>query len=437
MHKRHPQCGCDCRHTLVVADDKIACCEECSGGIGPWRWHVYLPCQVTCDGECIMWGGFAPTPDSDPLLYRGFDLYPWCLAGGNCLWLCYKALEGHGSECPGMYVLSGNGDEYTNFPFSGDWVRSGATDPDDFAWRLTIVGGVMALEWDHPTYGLMKYESTEAVVCDGNNTLTLVESGTATCLPGHVCVYPGTGDRRCGCGNNEPCPLDWPAYDTTQDYCQCCDPACEWISPQPLFITCGACSESTTVTPTVGGGNGLDGVSSPSGQTYGACATLCGKEICGNWYCSAGQWKLDGYIDGVFCGTGDLTHECCPLSLGTTTLSGCSPSGCDVCVGDGCITCTDCPGTAMPSVLYASDGMTTWTLTYDAGLGYWQDTTARDGLGCTGQTAVVQCTGTGIYFALAPSGQSCYASVNTCDPFDADCTFFGCDAATYSLSITA
>jgi len=330
--------------------------------------------------------------------------------------------------------------------------------------------------------GTCVWETTESIfglvwtVRDGSSTcssgcgcsepliapdLTLYGPSTA----GYVtdCVCGSTGERRWfldDCELKVPC-----GYATAEERCDCCDPCCDDLPDQPLFITCGACTESTTVTPTVGGGNGLDGVDSPSGQTYGACATLCGKELCANWYCSSGQWKLDGYIDGDFCGTGDLTHECCPLSLGTTTLSGCSPSGCDVCVGPDCGVPTDCcPDDDIPTTLTASFGPNTETpgcdegtaegtslsLVYDSANDWWDGsaTTATGNLGfriwCDAGTWMGEprCNGSA---ANSPSP----LTLVSCNPFEATATATfgascgGChDGATeitqtYLITITA
>lgn len=460
---RHRACGCDARDAMEYDQGAFPSSQLCSVcDVTPCAYVAQFACVVEHNGICLAGegGGFAGAVPDDGWVAGDVTLRVLCEFENPCVFVSIQDATGVGVTCSpttschqdiccsGLQDISHNGQACvgcTN-PGACQWIhRLGSLDGVVTGWEMDISANPVQLT--HTAAGVT-YEADAAWDCLGANTMTLTGPFDGP-LPSKVCVIPkpveliGDGAAakfpcgRTGLVEQNCCDDAIPCGYSDADRLACCDPCCDQLPDQPLFIACGECTESTTVTPVAGGGNGLEGVDSPSGQTYGACATLCGKEICGNWYCSAGQWKLDGYIDGVFCGTGDLTHECCPLSLGTTTLSGCSPSGCDVCVGDGCITCTDCPGTAMPSVLYASDGMTTWTLTYDAGLGYWQDTTARDGLGCTGQTAVVQCTGTGIYFALAPSGQSCYASVNTCDPFDADCTFFGCDAATYSLSITA
>lgn len=444
MPGRHRQCGCDSRDEGTFVQDvgtfNPLCCTSCGATPPPCCYVAHFGCVIQCDSEPFT----SRTPAGAVTHPESIDgdvfLRVICEFEDKCVFVSMRA-ESHAD---------------TGFSDGCTWThRALGYDPSlSVAWQMDISDlSAVTLTYRFGVWAnTVVYTCDAEFVCDQANTFTLTTNETGCVqFPNKLCVLPKHA-RDVWCAdrvfesNYPTCPTDVTGsveqvgdggYADRADRCACCDPGCDTLPEQPMFITCGACTESTTVTPTVGGGNGLDGVDSPSGQTYGACATLCGKELCANWYCSSGQWKLDGYVDGDFCGTGDLTHECCPLTLGTTTLSGCAPSGCDICVGDGCITCSDCPGAAMPSVISASDGSTTWTLTYDAGLGYWEDTTARDGLGCTGQTAVVQCTGTGIYFALAPSGQSCYATIATCEPLDASCTFTGCDAATYALSITA
>lgn len=370
---RHRKCGCDCRDNESFAQTNTApCCDQCPDWESPCCWIARFECTVLPDSGC-------DNPSTRGLACADVYLRPACyfgpftftvgdcgtpfdvtIPGGNCKWIALGRYLPGCSECLSCAGANEIGimDPESNFCSWDDVTTSYVLPPYTrygYSWVLTLAVGSATLEWDHETYGLLTYTFTGTWDCAGPNTMTLTAHGTLDdgVLPSSICVVPLDRPSEGGCNPNVPCGYTDPA-----DRCDCCDPCCDSLPPQPLFITCGACSESTTVTPTVGGGNGLDGVDSPSGQTYGACATLCGKELCANWYCSSGQWKLDGYVDGDFCGTGNLTHTCCPLTLGTTTLSGCAPSGCDICAGDGCEPPCDCSTllTDLASVTVSSSG---------------------------------------------------------------------------------
>ncbi len=336
------QCGCDCRDDeLFTYTNTAPCCDQCPDWQTPCTWIARFGCDIKHEGTCV---AAADTVLRQHCYFGDFEFIDGrcttplsvTIPGGNCKFVAL----GTGSPCSGITAECPGSDEFgiedpaTSNSCSWDDIEMASVYPPTidlgYSWVLTITVAGATLEYDSP-FGTLSY-TTETWNCAEPNTMELTSgSDLVPELPRKLCVVPRERPSEGGCNNNVPCGYTDPA-----DRCACCDPCCDDLPPQPLFITCGACSESTTVTPTVGGGNGLDGVDSPSGQTYGACATLCGKEICGNWYCSSGQWKLDGYVDGDFCGTGDLTHECCPLTLGTTTLSGCAPSGCDICVGEDC-----------------------------------------------------------------------------------------------------
>lgn len=193
-------------------------------------------------------------------------------------------------------------------------------------------------------HGCNKFVKVPAAVGTGSGTGTGVPAEDGWGMPELLEIVPVIEDARIACEPTEadPCSPTLTTednkchYDTKAHRSECCDNCCDQLPPQPLFIRCGECSASATVTPTIGGGNGLDGVDSPVGPTYGASLTGCGHTMDVNWYCRGGVsgWAADVYVDGDLCETVSLTHQCCPLVLGTGTVN-CLPD-CEVCIGEGC-----------------------------------------------------------------------------------------------------
>lgn len=203
------------------------------------------------------------------------------------------------------------------------------------SWRL-IVGARATLSYDHPSFGLLQYTGESDWLCDNVNTLHLTSRGSLPegVLPLHVCVRPRY-DGECGC-------YDLNTYNPPEDKAKCCDPECPII--KDLWFECNGVRETCTTTFTVGGGNGLEGVCSPSGPTYGGSCTLATVLVEVNYYCAGGQWMADVYntsATGPNAGVRQLcqscipiTHECCPLRLGDGVVD--TPCDVECSTGGGC-----------------------------------------------------------------------------------------------------
>lgn len=258
------------------------------------------------------------------------------------------------------------------------------------SWRL-IVGARATLSYDHPAFGLLQYTGESDWLCDNVNTLHLTSKGSLPdgVLPLHVCVRPRY-DGGCGC-------YDLNTYNPPEDKAKCCDPECPII--KDLWFECNGVRETCTATFTVGGGNGLEGVCSPSGPTYGGSCTLATVLVEVNYYCAGGQWMADVYntsATGPNAGVRQLcqscipiTHECCPLRLGDGVVD----TPCDVeCDSGGGVTTDCCPDDEVPSTLTASFGPntetpgcdegtaegTTLSLVYDSVNEWWDGSTTTD-----------------------------------------------------------
>lgn len=245
--------------------------------------------------------------------------------------------------------------------------------------------------------------------------------------------------------------------------CSACPPCGNCLPAQPLILTCGDCTASTTVTPCLSGGD------FPSPTEYGACATLCGKRLCANWFHVNCQWYAKVWIEGVFCETVAIDHTCCPLSLSTGQVS-CVASGCCVVIGPcssgggcgwiwngttwdldqnpgctpGCIcgnaptrpgtfigeavgvncvgACVSpdpcCPGLSLPTMLTLSDGTNSLTLTGAGGLARSWGATGTI-CGSTGPWGV-SCTAGNGWVLSGPAGS--FALTGTCDPVNLSAT---------------
>lgn len=289
------------------------------------------------------------------------------------------------------------------------------------SWTLKVQE-LAVLFYDHPSFGMLRYDGVEAWLCDNVNTMELTSQGSLPdgVLPKRMCIRP-KHDGECGC-------YDLNHYNPPEDKCKCCDPECP--IPGFLYFFCtdegGSCEETCQGGLTIGGGNGLDGVNNPTGPTYGMCCTLCEVEVCGNLYCSGGQWYVDIYNDGVFCNTYPIEHTCCPLQFLPITIDNCAvgcclgfggQADCDSGGGDCCDTA---PGTLTmsftstcaainadlgPSVTLTQTGPGEWT-------GIWYE----------GQEAVLTCDGAGTWSLYLPildcSSSTKTATSVTCSPFE-------------------
>lgn len=471
------QCGCDCRDNETHSQTNTApCCDVCPDWESPCTWIARFGCTILPDAGCdnqttrgIACADVYLRPecyfDDRTVIVGCYEGGEYTVPGGNCKWVALgRGLPGCGEclPCAGynyrdIFEDDANPCSWNDFPVTSPTFTYG------YSWVLTIRETGSTLEWDHPEHGLLGYTKAEAWDCAGANTLELTSGADAVPeLPRQLCVVPLDRPSEGGCNPDVPCGYTDPA-----DRCYCCDPCCDCIPDQPLWNSCGACTDSTTVSPCVGGGNGLSGVDSPAGQTYGAEATLCGYLVSVNWYCrgeSGGGWAADVYIDDVFCETVSLTHECCSLTLGTGQTN-CAP---DCCVGigaecEGGVATDCCPDDDVPETLTAEFGPNTTdpcvegtaegtmlTMTYDAGNDWWdgETTTATGDLGfriwCDSGTWMGEPRCNGVA-ANSPSA----LTLVSCNPFEATATATfgqscgGCTdgsseiSQTYNLTITA
>ena len=225
------------------------------------------------------------------------------------------------------------------------------------SWKLDTSSDYATLTYNHPVLGLLQYTGTATWIADNVNTVHLTSRGSLPApgdegyvkvLPDEVCIRPLYDANGCGC-------YDLVTYDNVDNQCACKDPGCDCI-PEKICLDCNGTVECCEGNACIG----RDGVDNPSGPGYELCCVLLGVNVCGVWYCSAGQWKVDIYCNDDLITTNDISHEGCPLKLGTTTFDGCED--CVVCVGDDCepppppdTLC--CPPSATPNTLTLSDGV--------------------------------------------------------------------------------
>ena len=200
------------------------------------------------------------------------------------------------------------------------------------SWVLDTSSAYATLTYAHPVLGLLQYTGTATWIVDNVNTVHLTSRGSlpgpedegyVKVLPDEVCIRPLYDANGCGCYDTTE------KYDTVENQCACKDPACDCI-PEKICLDCDGTVECCEGNACIG----RDGVDNPSGPGYELCCTLLGVNVCGVWYCSAGQWKVDIYCNDVLITTNGISHEGCPLKLGTTGFDGCDD--CVVCVGDDC-----------------------------------------------------------------------------------------------------
>ena len=237
------------------------------------------------------------------------------------------------------------------------------------SWVLDTSSDYATLSYAHPVLGLLQYTGTATWIADNVNTVHLTSRGSlpgpedegyVKVLPDEVCIRPLYDSNGCGCYDTTE------KYDTVENQCACKDPACDCI-PEKICLDCDGTVECCTGNACIG----RDGVDNPSGPGYELCCTLLGVNVCGVWYCSAGQWKVDIYCNDVLITTNDISHEGCPLKLGTTSFDGCED--CVVCVGDECEPPPPdggcCIDVNMPANLTISDGTDSLTLVGTGGFG--------------------------------------------------------------------
>ena len=225
------------------------------------------------------------------------------------------------------------------------------------SWVLDTSSDYATLTYNHRVLGLLQYTGTATWIADNVNTVHLTSRGSLPApgdegyvkvLPDEVCIRPLYDANGCGC-------YDLVTYDNVDNQCACKDPGCDGI-PEKICLDCNGTVECCEGNACIG----RDGVDNPSGPGYELCCVLLGVNVCGVWYCSAGQWKVDIYCNDDLITTNDISHEGCPLKLGTTSFDGCED--CVVCVGDECepppppdTLC--CPPSATPNTLTLSDGV--------------------------------------------------------------------------------
>ncbi len=429
--RRHPRCGCDCRHNGGPNPNQYACCSECPDGQAPIIWHVYVPCDVLYEGHCLLGAGggrrISVETGSDPIYVYGFPLAPQC-SFDNCRWLAFwrdevEGINSSGDGCPGQYTtlltVFEPETEYS-VPSCGEWGVPQTTYPDDFAWEMTIVDGVMSMAWDHPTYGLLKYESSDPVDCNGNNTLSLVETGTAKNLPAKLCIYP-TQDAPCCCdgaSSGGGCFVVDPCYEDPADRCACCDKCCEDL-PVTVKLNCSGVQSTYSGNATTGG---RTGTLSPAGPSREFCFTHSGHEICIVFYCDGTTWQRDVYCDGTLEDAGPCAaHTCCPLqfaftfSLTCVTCEGCGCAGLDCTPCDFAVCCEGAPSTLYLTITTTDSGlaamspMTLSVLTTDTS---WESSGGEAYLECADGTYTLTFTAGGCTFTAT--------ATTDCDLIDLD-----------------
>jgi hypothetical protein len=310
------------------------------------------------------------------------------------------------------------------------------------SWKLDTSSDYATLTYAHPVLGLLQYTGDVPWIADNVNTLKLTSRGDLPAvgdvsyvkvLPDSVCIRPLYDANGCGC-------YDLVTYDSVANQCACKDPGCDCI-PEFMCLTCDGDKECCTGDACVGG---RDGVDNPSGPSRELCCTLLGVLVCGVWYCSGGQWKVDIYCDGVLITTNDISHEGCPLVLGSTSFSGCVD--CEGCVGEDCdpdpppgidTPCCDepTPETLTASISYSGGCAcpATSTLTFNAALVRWDGTFP----GCSTPFRL-ECVG--VTWQLTTSGGTFNAVTVVCSPISitfTGVTFVDCPLQTATVIITA
>lgn len=309
------------------------------------------------------------------------------------------------------------------------------------SWKLDTSSDYATLSYTHPVLGLLQYTGTTPWLPDNVNTVHLTsrgdlpapgDEGYVKVLPDSVCIRPLFDSNGCGC-------YDLVTYDNAAVQCECKDPGCDCI-PEKICLECDGSVECCEGNACIG----RDGVASPSGPGYELCCTLLGVNVCGVWYCSSGQWKVDIYCNDILITTNDISHEGCPLVLGTTGFDGCED--CVVCVGPDCdpppppreVCC--CPGAAIPNTLVASDGTNTLSLTRGATTDVWTGTGAFNG--CVSSIVTLTCDGgCGWVISIDTAGSCVDPSVVSvaCSPFTYSATNYGsiCDSVCRTITLTA
>jgi hypothetical protein len=248
------------------------------------------------------------------------------------------------------------------------------------SWKLDTSSDYATLSYNHPVLGLLQYTGTAIWIADNVNTVHLTSRGSLPApedegyvkvLPDSVCIRPLYDSNGCGC-------YDLVTYDNVDNQCACKDPGCDCI-PEKMCLDCDGTVECCTGNACIGG---REGVNAPSGPSRELCCTLLGVNVCSVWYCSAGQWKVDIYCNDVLITTNDISHEGCPLKLGTTSFDGCED--CVVCVGEDCdpdppdgLNCccepVSVPGT-LTATLYDAGNAVICTVTITGGPTSWSGT---------------------------------------------------------------
>jgi len=310
------------------------------------------------------------------------------------------------------------------------------------SWKLDTSSDYATLTYTHPVLGLLQYTGLAPWIPDNVNTVHLTSRGSLPApedadyvkvLPDEVCIRPLYDSNGCGC-------YDLVTYDNAAVQCECKDPGCDCI-PEKMCLTCDGSTQCCTGNACVGG---REGVNNPSGPSYELCCVLLSVNVCGVWYCSGGSWYVDIYCNDVLITTNGISHEGCPLKLGTTTFDGCED--CVACVGEDCepppppgVT-TTCCGEPTPETLTASISYSggcacpvTSTLTFNAALVRWDGTFP----GCSTPFRL-ECVG--VTWQLTTSGGTFIAVTVVCDPISitfTGVTFVDCPLQTATVVITA
>lgn len=121
--------------------------------------------------------------------------------------------------------------------------------------------------------------------------------------------------------------------------------------------------------------------------------------------------------------------------MATTEYSNCT----DCCEPDGVETLC-CPDDPVPTTLYADDGVNpTIELTYDSGTDSWVGNTGTEFAGCGPNLGVdVRCRfGNWQFFIEGGIVDTVLSSVDCTPPFSASVVEFGCDASSYTITVSA
>ena len=311
------------------------------------------------------------------------------------------------------------------------------------SWVLDTSSDYATLSYAHPVLGLLQYTGTATWIVDNVNTVHLTSRGSlpgpedegyVKVLPDEVCIRPLFDANGCGC-------YDLVTYDNVDNQCACKDPGCDCI-PEKMCLDCDGSTECCEGNACIGG---RDGVNAPSGPSRELCCTLLGVNVCGVWYCSAGQWKVDIYCNDVLITTNDISHEGCPLKLGTTSFDGCED--CVVCVGDDCeppppaVCCDGLSGNLNGSVTGVSGCGCTDTVAFT--LSQMGPTWFGSFTLCGSVFSVTSLTCTAGAWLLQISNATTGCGVTSTDQNEVSCpsvllTFVGlvCGACTFDMTIT-